>query len=137
MADFQSRLLIKLAAVGLAHAAVGCPAWQTERREDTREERGEERGGTKEEGGRRGGERREEGGRKTWRRRRGAPQGQSGAAAGCPVGCNTQRKSQNPQGGKNLWGLRRSTLPTRTQAEGIKGRLSAETEKSGHLRGRE
>lgn len=44
MADFQSRLLIKLAAVGLAHAAVGCPAWQTERRE----ERGEERGGRKE-----------------------------------------------------------------------------------------
>ena len=62
MADFQSRLLIKLAAVGLAHAAVGCPAWQTERRE----ERGEERGGRKE-------GRREEGrgGRKEGRREEG------------------------------------------------------------------
>ena len=104
------------------------------------EERGERGGkrreeGGEERGGKRGGERPGAGG--AVRRRRGAPQGQSGAAAGCPVGCNTQRKSQNPQGEKNLWGLRRSTLPTRTQAEGIKGRLSAETEKSGHLRGRE
>ena len=94
------------------------------------EERGERRE-KREEG--RGGKR----GRKTPRRRRGAPQVQSGAAAGCPTGCNTQRKSQNPQGENFLWGLRPSTLPARTQAEGIDGRPSAETEKSGHLRGRE
>jgi len=54
VADFQSRLLIKLAAVGLAHAAVGCPAWQTERREERGEERGGRKEGRREEG--RGGE---------------------------------------------------------------------------------
>ena len=96
------------------------------------EERGEERGGRKE-------GRREEGrgGEKDL-----APEARCAAGAvrgSCRLSRGLQHAAQESEstGRKNLWGLRRSTLPTRTQAEGIKGRLSAETEKSGHLRGRE